>query len=411
MGGNLILLILVAAFTTPEIQGFYYTFSSLIVLQFFVELGLRTAVIQTVSHATSEVEKKVLIVSFLKLYTFLAFLLTAILIPSIMFFEAEYLNVDNYHTKILIPWFVLSFFTGIILFVNGSLSVLEGLGKIEKVSKIRLSQSVSSYLVASVILIFDGGLYSIAFIGVVQGLVGFFKVIQDREITFKNSRKDDLIYKLKWFEDIWPLQWRVGISWATGFFVFYLYTPLIMKIDGPVSAGKIGMTLQIFLAISSLSNVWISTNLPTYGKLVSAGNISKMEALFTSDVKYSLVTLLSLFTLFGLLVLFFSDSVYRDRILQNNHLLILFFTFFMNHIFFIYNFYIRSFKKEILWFISLLNAICTLVLSLIFIPKNGITAAISIYFWMSAIFWIIIGTPLFLKFRKDEVYYARMNKL
>jgi O-antigen/teichoic acid export membrane protein len=403
MGGNLILIMFVAIFTTPEIQGFYYTFSSLIVLQFFVELGLGTAIIQTISHAASEIEKKVLIISFLKVYVFLSFLLIAILTPSILFFKTEYSNVNNYQIEILIPWFLLSFFTGVTLFVNGCLSILEGLNKIEKVSKIRLLQSTISYLVASVILVFGGGLYSIAFIPVVQGVVGILKVVQNKEITFKNSEKNNLIYKVKWFEDIWPLQWRVAISWAAGFFVFYIYTPLIMKMDGPISAGKVGMTLQIFLAISSLSNIWISTNLPTYGKLISAGKIPKMEALFFSDVKHSLTTLLSLFFSFALLVFFFSDSLYRDRILQNNHLLMLFFTFFMNHIFFIYNFYIRSFKREILWFISILNALSTLILSIIFIPKYGVTAAVTVYFSMSAIFWILIGTPLFLMFRRKNI--------
>ena len=39
---------------TPEIQGYYYTFATILALQVFIELGLGTVIIQFVSHEWSK---------------------------------------------------------------------------------------------------------------------------------------------------------------------------------------------------------------------------------------------------------------------------------------------------------------------------------------------------------------------
>ncbi|MBA3016726.1 MAG: hypothetical protein FP811_00965, partial [Desulfobacteraceae bacterium] len=46
--------ILIATRFTPELQGYYYTFASLLALQIFVELGLGTVIIQFASHEWSK---------------------------------------------------------------------------------------------------------------------------------------------------------------------------------------------------------------------------------------------------------------------------------------------------------------------------------------------------------------------
>lgn len=42
--------LLIAGKFTPQIQGYYYTFTNLLSLQIFVELGLGTVIIQFASH-------------------------------------------------------------------------------------------------------------------------------------------------------------------------------------------------------------------------------------------------------------------------------------------------------------------------------------------------------------------------
>ena len=54
--GGVISLLLIAKFLTPEIQGYYYTFQSLIALQVFVELGLVVVVVSVTSHEWAKLQ-------------------------------------------------------------------------------------------------------------------------------------------------------------------------------------------------------------------------------------------------------------------------------------------------------------------------------------------------------------------
>src|SRR2546429_8571058 len=46
-------ILMVGHFFSPEIQGYYYTFSSILALQVMVEMGLGTVIVQFASHEWS----------------------------------------------------------------------------------------------------------------------------------------------------------------------------------------------------------------------------------------------------------------------------------------------------------------------------------------------------------------------
>src|SRR5712691_13054747 len=46
--------ILIATYFSPEVQGYYYTFTTILALQVFVELGLGTVAVQFASHEWSK---------------------------------------------------------------------------------------------------------------------------------------------------------------------------------------------------------------------------------------------------------------------------------------------------------------------------------------------------------------------
>src|SRR5262245_66110501 len=47
---GVVTLLVIGRFFSPEIQGYYYTFSSLLALQAFIELGLGVVIVNTASH-------------------------------------------------------------------------------------------------------------------------------------------------------------------------------------------------------------------------------------------------------------------------------------------------------------------------------------------------------------------------
>ena len=54
LGSGAVTVLLIASRFTPAVQGYYYTFSSLLAVQVFVELGLGTVIIQFASHEWSK---------------------------------------------------------------------------------------------------------------------------------------------------------------------------------------------------------------------------------------------------------------------------------------------------------------------------------------------------------------------
>lgn len=399
MTGNLILLLLVATYTTKTMQGFYYTFTSLLVLQFLVELGLGTAVIQTISHATTSMEKEAYIAFYLRWYKIAATLLILILIPAILVFEKEYLDVIGYQEAIIIPWVILSVMTGVNLYLNGWFAILEGLGEINRVSKIRALQTSFGFAIAGLAVYAGGNLYSLSLLSATQCIIGILSLRVRTVNPIINLGRAASVEKVDWRKNIWPLQWRVAISWISGFFIFYFFTPMIMKTDGPVAAGQLGMSLQLMQAINSLSNVWISTEFTIYGDLLSRKKVMDMEALFWSNFKKATLTLIFLVVIVSILLYLLQASNLRGRILPSDHLILLAFVCFSNHIFFTMNYYVRSYKQDSFWALSFVNAIITTVFCLVYVPQYGTIGVVLIYAAMSITFGLMIGLPYFMHIR------------
>ena len=63
-----ITILLIVKYLSPESQGFYYTFASLIALQTYVELGMSVVVVNTASHEWSKlsIDEKDFLSSFCK---------------------------------------------------------------------------------------------------------------------------------------------------------------------------------------------------------------------------------------------------------------------------------------------------------------------------------------------------------
>ena len=58
--------------------------------------------------------------------------------------------------------------------------------------------------------------------------------------------------------EIFSLQWRIAVSWVSGYFIFYFFTPLIFMIYGPVVAGQFGLTFNMIRSLSTVSLSFIT---------------------------------------------------------------------------------------------------------------------------------------------------------
>jgi len=99
-------------------------------------------------------------------------------------------------------------------------------------------------------------------------------------------------YSYPWLREIKPLIWRYAISWASGYLIFNIYTPIAFHFHGAVVAGQVGISIALWTAIHSLSYTWISIIIPKIGILISRQSWVDLDKLFFRNLKISLSTFL-----------------------------------------------------------------------------------------------------------------------
>jgi hypothetical protein len=76
------------------------------------------------------------------------------------------------------------------------------------------------------------------------------------------------------------MQWKIAVSWVSGYFIFQLFNPVLFRYHGPVVAGQMGMTLSVSNALLAGCSVWMNARSPEFGKLVSKREWQQLDRIF-----------------------------------------------------------------------------------------------------------------------------------
>lgn len=302
-GGISILMIPICL--SPTQQGFYYTFASLLALQVFFELGLNQVIIQLVSHEaahlTIQEDGKVsgdlahtyrfsgLIQLMRRWYAFAA-VLFVVLTGSAgwMFFV---LNGGDQAVDQWGPiWLSLVFLTAINLFLSHRLAIIEGTGHVGDVARLRLLQSMVGYSVMWTLLIIGMGLWTALAVPTVSALVTAIGLRRWNCILRQPPAVEGLgLEPISWRRDVLPLQWRTAITWACGYIIFSLFTPTVFATHGAVEAGRLGMAITVFNAITTMGLSWINAKTPNFTMHISRNEFQGLNRLFKAMAMRSIV--------------------------------------------------------------------------------------------------------------------------
>ena len=63
-------------------------------------------------------------------------------------------------------------------------------------------------------------------------------------------------------QDRVSMQWRIAISWISGFAIFHLFAPAMMYYEGAKVAGQVGITFAALNGIGTFSMSWMTTKAP-----------------------------------------------------------------------------------------------------------------------------------------------------
>lgn len=314
-------IIFISRYLTGAEQGFYYTFGSLLLIQTFFELGLSGIITQFVAYEACHLtlnERKIyegdkrylsrlssLLHWSVKWYSIVCLLFFIILnIIGFLYFTKYGNGHDDVSWKI--PWVIISIGTSIKLFQSPLNAFITGLGMVKEMNKAMFIQQII-LPVASWISLFCGFKLYVLGISCLLSVIFWNVYVQTTHIwdILKGVWNSLASEHVNYMKEIFPLQWRIALSWISGYFVFNIFNVVLFATDGPVVAGQMGMTLQVLNAIQSMGLSWISTKIPLFSSLIAKRNYIQLDHVFkrTTIQMLFILTSMILLMLFGIWIL------------------------------------------------------------------------------------------------------------
>lgn len=285
-------MFLIGTRLTESELGLYWNFFSILGLQVFLELGLGQCLVQFASHEFARLRfradgvlegeraarDRLLTMARLAVnwYVALAGLLVVLVGGLGQWFLARHATGSEVWVG---PWWALIVVAACNLAVQPVWFMLEGCNQVVFVNGYRtLAQMATGLAMWTTILL--GGKLAANAAGVVAallaggGLLVFYRRPFLRQVLGHSARGG-----LGLLREIWPFQWRMALSFASGYLVFSLFTPAVTAASGLDVAGQMGMTWQLASALGMAASAWVSTKAPRYGILVSQRRFAELDAL------------------------------------------------------------------------------------------------------------------------------------
>ena len=309
----------VSTFLTGVEQGFYFTFGSLLALQVFFELGLTGIMTQYVAHESSHVifndndickcdsihlSRLASLVRFcIKWYSIIS-ILTFVFLIIVGFAYFSHYESDHPGISWRIPWLLICLGTSIKMMQSPFISIFKGLGKMEQMCKITFYQQMVMPIFTWFGLICGFKLYVVGISYLISVLIWQLYVwTTGMANMIIQLCKVPISDKVNYMKEIFPYQWRIALSWISGYFIFNMFNPVLFATEGAVVAGQVGMTMAVLSAISALSMSWMNTKEPLYSHLIAIKDYKTLDRKFFLTLKQMALVSAGLLTLFIVFIL------------------------------------------------------------------------------------------------------------
>lgn len=380
--GGVLSVLFVAHFLTGVEQGFYYTFGSILAVQVFFDLGLNSVITQYVAHEASHLKKEndalvgnpkhlsrlasllhFCVKWFLVISGFLFLFLAA---TGIIFFTKYYKSSGN--ISWVNPWLLLSLGTALNLLISPFLAFMEGMGKVKEIAKLRFVQQFVNMTFIWGGLLVGAKLYVGGISVLTIFAVGIVYILKDFKTDILQIWKVKIVEKVNYRKEIFPYQWKIALSWISGYFIFQLFNPVLFATKGPIVAGQMGMTLVGLNAIVAFSISWMTTKVPTFSGLIAQKQYDQLDRLFNKTLLQS--SAINAFALVAMFIVIFiiryfniqvEGKNFGDRFLPYLPMLFMMIPVFLNHISGSWALYLRCHKQEPMMILSIvIGVLCSL---------------------------------------------------
>ena len=361
---------------TKEEQDYYYTFKSVMALQVFFELGMNTVITQFAAHEmahlgwqghrlTGDERYRSRLGSLLsfstKWYIVFALLLLLTLTLGGGAFFAHF--ASKYHgVEWQTPWLILCLTTTLHLMLTPLFSFLLG------AKLYALSIGNITYVLTS---------------------LGFLLFTPLGKIMAGVAR-ERVTERIAYFKEVFPFQWKIAVSWISGYFIFHFFKPVLMATEAPGVAGQMGITIDVLTAIQALTLSWTNTKVPTYSGLIEQRRYTELDTLFGRTLRQATAVNALLLLAFFLIMAGFSGLGITlrgvnvaERFLPLLPLVLMMIPEYTNQYVSGWAIYLRCHKQEPFMAQSVVMGLSTMLTTLVFGRLYGLMGITVSYFILS----------------------------
>jgi hypothetical protein len=416
---GIVTVLLIARFLSPAEQGYYYTFGSLVALQFVFELGFSVVILQLASHERAHLtlvsdgtvsgdrvaHERIASVlqKAVRWYFTGGLLMAAVLIPLGFYFFSTHQHVGP-SLSWQIPWVLVVLAATLTFQIDPVLSFLEGCGFVANVARLRLAQAILSGALAWLVLVIGHGMYAPAMMIFGQGIAGFLWLYRQRPLLMGLLRHKTGPNRIEWKSEVWPFQWRIAVTWICAYFVSQLFNPVLFAYRGAVEAGRMGMSLSIMGALTSVSIAWVNTKAAPFGTLIARKEYEALDRIFFTSLRRCMFICAagSLCVWLGAMYLNAAHLRFAQRLLDPLTLGILLLATMINVLMFALSIYFRAHKQEKMLGSSILSAILV-SFSTYFLGRHFGARGMAIgYFAVAVCVGLGYNISIFTRYRRDS---------
>lgn len=411
-----LMLLFIPLYLTQEEQGYWYTFSSVAALAVFADLGFSHIILQFSAYEFAflkfnnntiacgdEIHLRKL-ADFFRFSVKYMFRMIGIVFPIIIFGGFYFIN-QNQSSSIdwITPWFIYSVFSGLVFANSCILGFLEGCNSVANIQKIRFIITLCTTLTVLTCLYFEFKLYALAFSLVISTLVGIYLIYKNYRLFIKQLLEISKVKFYCWKRDFYPLIWRYGISWCSGYFLLQLFVPLSFKFYGSIEAGKVGFSLAAWWAMFSISCIFLNRNLPAINMLISKKCMFEAGELLKDILKKCIFVFTILATVFLMSSFLLKEKIFLfERLLDYKILILLFFCNLIQLVITILATFLRAHKKEPMAFIFFIEAVIVSS-STLYIAMNHSIEMLFIGYILGSLFALIFAIYFtFIQIKEDR---------
>lgn len=182
-----------------------------------------------------------------------------------------------------IPWLLCVATAAVSLVTSPLTSLITGIGRVESIAASNAARTFAAAVALCGLLACGAGLYA----GPLSGLAGFIvwliaMLVRWMPLLRQTTTCGAAAAPIDWGAQVWPMQWRMAVSIACGFFIFRAITPAVFSTCGSIEAGRFGLTQMAIDFAAQVSSSWLAVRTPLMAKLHSLRSTASLDRLFHS---------------------------------------------------------------------------------------------------------------------------------